>query len=87
MHPLNQCLVLSKAAVISFNVKNIHPFDIGTLLDKQGIAVRTGHHCTQPLMEHFCIPGTVRASFAFYNTKEEVDAFITALGKAVKMLS
>lgn len=76
-----------KAAVISFNVKTIHPFDIGTLLDKQGIAVRTGHHCTQPLMERFCIPGTVRASFAFYNTKEEINAFIAALNKAVKMLS
>ncbi len=76
-----------KAAVISFNVKNIHPFDIGTLLDKQGVAVRTGHHCTQPLMTHFCIPGTIRASFAFYNTKEEIDVFVTALEKAVKMLS
>ena len=76
-----------KAAVISFNVKSIHPFDIGTLLDKQGIAVRTGHHCTQPLMEKFCIPGTVRASFAFYNTKAEIDQFIAALEKAVRMLS
>jgi len=76
-----------KAAVISFNVNSIHPFDIGTLLDKQGIAVRTGHHCTQPLMKHFCIPGTIRVSFAFYNTKEEIDVFIAALGKAVKMLS
>lgn len=79
--------VAHKAAVISFNVKDIHPFDIGTLLDKQGIAVRTGHHCTQPLMEHFCVPGTVRASFAFYNTKEEIDTFIAALQKAVSMLS
>ena len=79
--------VENKAAVISFNVKNIHPFDVGTLLDKQGIAVRTGHHCTQPLMAHFCIPGTIRASFAFYNTKEELDIFIIALEKAVKMLS
>lgn len=77
----------SKAAVISFNVKNIHPFDIGTILDKQGVAVRTGHHCTQPLMEHFKIPGTVRASFAFYNTKEEIDVFVAALEKAIKMLS
>ena len=76
-----------KAAVISFNVKNMHPFDIGTLLDKQGVAVRTGHHCTQPLMTHFDIPGTIRASFAFYNTKEEIDIFVTALEKAVKMLS
>ncbi len=77
----------NKAAVISFNVKNIHPFDIGTILDKQGVAVRTGHHCTQPLMLHFGIPGTIRASFSFYNTKEEIDIFITALEKAVKMCS
>lgn len=79
--------VKNKAAVISFNVKNIHPFDIGTILDKQGVAVRTGHHCTQPLMAHFNIPGTIRASFAFYNTKQEIDVFVTALEKAVKMLS
>ncbi|MGZ3866479.1 MAG: aminotransferase class V-fold PLP-dependent enzyme [Bacteroidia bacterium] len=79
--------VANKAAVISFNVKNIHPFDIGTILDKQGVAVRTGHHCTQPLMAHFKIPGTIRASFAFYNTKQEIDVFVTALEKAVKMLS
>ncbi len=79
--------VQNKAAVISFNVNNIHPFDIGTILDKQAVAVRTGHHCTQPLMEFFCIPGTIRASFAFYNTKQEIDVFITALEKAVKMLS
>lgn len=79
--------VLDKASVISFNVKNTHPFDIGTLLDKQGIAVRTGHHCTQPLMHHFNIPGTIRASFSFYNTKGEVDVFILALEKAIKMLS
>ena len=79
--------VENKAAVISFNVKSIHPFDIGTILDKQGVAVRTGHHCTQPLMKHFGIPGTIRASFAFYNTKEEIVVFITALEKAVKMLS
>jgi len=79
--------VSHKAAVISFNVKGIHPFDTGTILDKQGVAVRTGHHCTQPLMKHFCVPGTIRASFAFYNTKEEIDVFIAALEKAVKMLS
>jgi cysteine desulfurase / selenocysteine lyase len=78
--------VENKAAVISFNVKNIHPFDIGTILDKQGVAVRTGHHCTQPLMKHFGIPGTIRASFAFYNTKEEIDVFLIALEKAVNML-
>lgn len=76
-----------QAGVISFVVGTIHPFDIGTILDQQGIAVRTGHHCTQPLMAQFCIPGTVRVSFALYNTKEEIDLFITALQKAVKMLS
>jgi cysteine desulfurase/selenocysteine lyase len=67
-------------------VKDVHPFDIGTLLDKQGIAVRTGHHCTQPLMDFYQIPGTVRASFAFYNTREEVDLFITAVEKSISML-
>jgi cysteine desulfurase/selenocysteine lyase len=76
-----------KAGVISFNVGNIHPFDMGTLLDKQGIAVRTGHHCTQPLMQCFGIQGTVRMSFAVYNTKQEIDVFIEALKKAVKILS
>lgn len=75
-----------KAGVISFNVEGIHPYDIGTILDQQGIAVRTGHHCTQPLMERYGIPGTVRASFAVYNTKAEVDLFIEALKKAVSML-
>ncbi len=75
-----------KASVISFVVDGIHPFDIGTLLDKQGIAVRTGHHCTQPLMDFFEIPGTVRASFAFYNTQEEVDVFVKALKRSVEML-
>ena len=60
--------------------------DIGTLLDQQGIAVRTGHHCTQPLMEFYGIPGTVRASFAFYNTKQEIDSFVIALNKALRML-
>lgn len=76
----------NKASVASFIVNGIHPFDIGTLLDKQGIAVRTGHHCTQPLMDFFEIPGTIRASFAFYNTKEEVDLFITALKRSITML-
>ena len=75
-----------KAAVISFLIDGIHPFDIGALLDKMGIAVRTGHHCTQPLMDRFGIPGTVRASFAFYNSKKEIDLFITALNKAISML-
>jgi cysteine desulfurase/selenocysteine lyase len=75
-----------KTSVVSFHVNGIHPFDIGTLLDKQGIAVRTGHHCTQPLMDFFGIPGTVRASFAFYNTKEEIDTFITAVDKSISLL-
>lgn len=78
---------LNKAAVISFNVKGAHPFDVGTLLDKYGIAVRTGHHCTQPLMKRFSIPGTVRASFAMYNTNEEINIFIEALRKSIKMLA
>lgn len=76
-----------KTSVISFNVGNIHPYDIGTILDKMGIAVRTGHHCAQPIMDYYQIPGTVRASFMFYNTKEEIDSFISALEKAVLMLS
>ena len=76
-----------KSSVVSFNIKNIHGYDIGVLLDKQGIAVRTGHHCCQPLMNCLGIEGTVRVSFAFYNTKEEIDVFIEALIKAIKMLS
>lgn len=75
-----------KVSVISFNVEGIHPYDIGTIIDKMGIAVRTGHHCAQPIMEFYNIPGTIRASFSFYNTKEEIDLFITALKKAVAML-
>lgn len=77
----------SKTAVISFNVGAIHPYDIGAILDKLGIAVRTGHHCAQPIMDYYQIPGTVRASFSFYNTKEEIDIFVTALQKAVTMLA
>lgn len=76
-----------KVSVVSFVIKNIHPQDIGVLLDNQGIAVRTGHHCTQPLMARFQIPGTVRASFAMYNTKEEIDNLVSGLQKAIKMLS
>lgn len=76
-----------KTAVISFNIDKIHPYDIGTIIDKLGIAVRTGHHCTQPIMVFFEIPGTVRASFYFYNTIEEIDALIAALIKAKTMLS
>lgn len=75
-----------KASVISFLMGNTHPYDLGALLDKMGVAVRTGHHCTEPLMTKFNIPGTVRASFAFYNTLEEVDLFIHALKRAEKML-
>ena len=77
----------NKTSVISFNISNIHPYDIGTILDKLGIAVRTGHHCAQPIMDYFNIPGTVRASFSFYNTKKEIDYFIDSLNKAVSMLS
>lgn len=76
----------NKTSVVAFTVDGIHPFDIGTLLDKQGIAVRTGHHCTQPLMDFYQIPGTVRASFAFYNTREEIDQFIAAVEKSISML-
>jgi cysteine desulfurase/selenocysteine lyase len=76
-----------KTAVISFNVGAIHPYDIGAILDKLGVAVRTGHHCAQPIMDFYKIPGTVRASFSFYNTKEEIDVFIQALKKAIMMLS
>ena len=77
----------NKASVISFVVEGLHPFDLGTILDQLGIAVRTGHHCTQPLMQRFGIQGTVRVSFAFYNTKEEIDEFVKGLERAIKMLS
>jgi cysteine desulfurase/selenocysteine lyase len=75
-----------KASVLSFLVESTHPTDIGTIIDKLGIAIRTGHHCTEPLMNRFNIPGTTRASFAFYNTFEEIDVFINALKRAVNML-
>lgn len=75
-----------KSAVISFLVDNIHPYDLGMLLDKMGVAVRTGHHCAQPLMERFGIPGTVRVSFGAYNTREEVDAFMEALRRVLEIL-
>ncbi len=75
-----------KAAIISFNLEGIHPYDAGVIIDHLGVAVRTGHHCTQPVMNFFGIPGTIRASFALYNEKEEVDAFITAIRKAKEML-
>jgi cysteine desulfurase/selenocysteine lyase len=76
-----------KTSVISFNINGIHPYDIGTIIDKKGIAVRTGHHCAQPIMDYFQIPGTIRASFAFYNTKEEIDVMVEAIKKAKTMLS
>ena len=77
----------NKTSVISFNLEGIHPYDVGTLLDKMGIAVRTGHHCAQPIMAFYNIPGTVRASFAFYNTKEEIDILVEGIKKAKMMLS
>ena len=75
-----------KTAVISFNIEGIHPYDIGSILDQMGIAVRTGHHCAQPIMDYFEISGTIRASFSFYNTREEVDRLVEGLRKAMKML-
>jgi cysteine desulfurase/selenocysteine lyase len=77
----------AKTSVISFNIDGIHPYDVGAIIDKLGIAVRTGHHCTQPIMNYFNIPGTIRASFAFYNTKEEIDSMVEAVKKAKMMLS
>jgi len=75
-----------KTSVISFNIEDIHPYDIGTIVDKLGIAVRTGHHCAQPIMDFYKIPGTVRASFSFYNTKEEVDKLVEGVTRARNML-
>ncbi len=76
-----------KTSVISFNLDGIHPYDVGTIIDKLGIAVRTGHHCAQPIMDFYKIPGTLRASFAFYNTKDEIDALVEAVKRAKMMLS
>jgi len=76
-----------KTAVISFNVNEIHPYDIGSILDKLGVAVRTGHHCAQPIMDFYKIPGTIRASFSFYNTKEEIDILVAGVKRATMMLS
>ena len=76
-----------RAALVSFNIEGLHPYDIGVLLDKMGIAIRTGHHCAQPIMEHYKVPGTARMSFAIYNTKEEIDSCITAIKKAQTMLA
>lgn len=77
----------NKTSVVSFNLEGIHPYDVGTILDKMGIAVRTGHHCAQPIMDFYNIPGTVRASFAFYNTKAEIDVLVEGVKKAKLMLS
>lgn len=76
----------NKSSILSFLIEGTHPYDVGTLLNQQGVAVRTGHHCAQPVMDFFGIPGTIRASFSFYNTREEIDYFIDALNKAVNML-
>ena len=76
-----------KAAVLSFVIDGLHPQDLGVLLDSQGIAIRTGHHCAMPVMQHYGLAGTARASFAFYNTFEDVDRFVTALAKARDILS
>ncbi len=75
-----------KIGVISFVIEGVHHYDLGLLLDANGVAIRTGHHCTQPLMKRFGIDGTARASFAMYNTKEEIDVFVEAVKKAVAML-
>jgi cysteine desulfurase/selenocysteine lyase len=75
-----------KTAVLSFNIEGLHPYDIGSILDQMGIAVRTGHHCAQPIMDYYKIPGTVRASFSFYNTFEEIDRLVEGVGKAISML-
>lgn len=76
----------NKTSVISFNIAGIHPYDMGSILDKLGIAVRTGHHCAQPIMDFYKIPGTVRASFGFYNTKEEIDVLVAGIKRAISML-
>ncbi|MBA3768478.1 MAG: aminotransferase class V-fold PLP-dependent enzyme, partial [Acidobacteria bacterium] len=76
-----------KASVLSFIIENVHPHDIGTILDQDGIAVRAGHHCAQPVMKRFNVPATARASFAFYNTKQEVDALAQAIEKVIEVFS
>jgi len=77
----------NKTSVVSFVIDGIHPYDIGTIIDTDGVAIRTGHHCTQPIMQRYNVPATARASFAFYNTKAEIDVFIEALYKVIKMFS
>ncbi len=76
-----------KTGIISFNIKNIHPYDIGVIIDKMGVAIRTGNHCTQPIMDKYKIPGTARISFGVYNTKEEIDRCVESINKSIKMLS
>ncbi|MDI1241783.1 MAG: aminotransferase class V-fold PLP-dependent enzyme, partial [bacterium] len=76
-----------KASVLSFTIDNIHPHDIGTILDQQGIAIRAGHHCAQPIMQFFNVPATARASFAFYNTREEVDKLADAVEKVIEVFA
>jgi cysteine desulfurase / selenocysteine lyase len=76
-----------KAAVVSFTLQGTHPHDVGTILDQEGVAIRTGHHCTQPLMARFGVPATARASFAFYNTREEIDALIQGIHKVQEMFA
>jgi cysteine desulfurase/selenocysteine lyase len=75
-----------KCSLVSFTVEGVHPHDLGTVLDSRGIAVRTGHHCAMPVMEHFGVPATTRASFGLYNTRAEIDALHDALGDAMRML-
>jgi cysteine desulfurase/selenocysteine lyase len=76
-----------KASILSFVLEGVHPHDVGTILDQEGVAVRTGHHCTQPLMQRFGVPATTRASFAFYNTRAEIDCLVSGILKAKEMLS
>ena len=76
-----------KAGILSFVVDNIHPHDIGTILDAEGVAVRTGHHCAQPVMQRFQIPATARASLALYNTREDIDALVRAIDRAIEVFS
>ena len=76
-----------KASVLSFTIEGVHPHDIGTILDQQGIAIRAGHHCAQPVMQHFSVPATARASFAFYNTREEVDKLAEAVQKTIEIFA
>ena len=75
-----------KASVVSFVMGELHPHDIGTIVDREGVAIRTGHHCAQPVMDRFCIPATARASLAMYNTTAEIDALVRALGRVRQLL-